>query len=110
MAGKAARVEVLRGARMPDVFFEPKRLHGSCFTACALRCTTQGLNSPGEIEVDESLIGSKARNMHAAKRERAITGTGGKDKEIALGMVEHGGKVIGMQVSNRRERNSQPHP
>jgi transposase-like protein len=37
----------------------------------------------GEVEVDGSFIGGKARNMHKAKRERVITGTGGKDKAIA---------------------------
>ncbi len=34
----------------------------------------------GEVEVDETFIGGKARNMLRAKRERVITGTGGKDK------------------------------
>ena len=31
----------------------------------------------GEVEVDETFIGGKARNMHLDKRERRITGTGG---------------------------------
>jgi transposase-like protein len=57
----------------------------------------------GEVEVDESFIGGKARNMHRAKRERVITGTGGKDKAIALGMVERGGKVRTFAVPNRRK-------
>jgi transposase-like protein len=34
----------------------------------------------GEVEADETFIGGKARNMHVSKRERRITGTGGKDK------------------------------
>jgi hypothetical protein len=34
----------------------------------------------GEIEVDETFIGGKARNMHVSKRVRRITGTGSKDK------------------------------
>jgi len=33
----------------------------------------------GEVEADETFIGGKARNMHKSKRERRITGTGGKD-------------------------------
>ena len=33
----------------------------------------------GEVEADETFIGGKARNMHVSKRERRITGTGGKD-------------------------------
>src|SRR6266511_3796060 len=44
----------------------------------------------GTVEVDESFIGGKSRNMHRDRRERVITGTGGKDKAIALGMVERG--------------------
>ncbi len=57
----------------------------------------------GEVEIDETFIGQKARNMHAAKRERVITGTGGKDKTMVLGMVERGGDVRAMVVSNRRK-------
>src|SRR5690348_14846655 len=34
----------------------------------------------GEVEVDETFIGGKARNMHPDKRRQKITGTGGKDK------------------------------
>jgi transposase-like protein len=58
----------------------------------------------GEVEVDETLIGGKARNMHKAKRERVITGTGGKDKVVAMGMLERGGKVRTMVVDNRRKK------
>lgn len=57
----------------------------------------------GEVEVDESFIGGKSRNMHRAKRERVITGTGGKDKAIALGMVERGGNVRTFAVPTRRK-------
>ena len=57
----------------------------------------------GEVEVDESFIGGKSRNMHKDKRERAITGTGGKHKAIALGMVERGGKVRAFAVPTGRK-------
>ncbi len=57
----------------------------------------------GEVEVDETFIGGKARNMHIEKRKRVITGTGGKDKAMVLGMVERGGKVRTMTVDNRRK-------
>lgn len=50
----------------------------------------------GEVEVDETFIGGKARKMRKAKRERVITGTGGKDKAMVLGMVERVGKVRAM--------------
>jgi transposase-like protein len=57
----------------------------------------------GEVEVDETFIGGKARNMHKDRRERAITGTGGKDKAVVMGMVERGGKVVAFPVSNRKK-------
>jgi transposase-like protein len=60
----------------------------------------------GEVEVDETFIGGKARNMHKDKKARVITGTGGKDKEIAMGMVERGGKVRVFHVDNRRRKAS----
>jgi transposase-like protein len=63
----------------------------------------------GEVEVDESFIGGKARNMHRNKRERVITSTGGKDKAIALGMVERGGKVRTFAVETRRKHELRKH-
>ena len=42
----------------------------------------------GQIEADETFIGGKARNMHRAKREAKITGTGGKDKTAVMGILE----------------------
>jgi len=61
----------------------------------------------GEVEVDETFIGGKARNMHKAKRERVITGTGGKDKTVVMGMLERGGNVRAFVVDNRRKKELQ---
>ena len=47
----------------------------------------------GEVEVDETFIGGKARNMHLSERKRRITGTGTKDKTAVMGILERGGKV-----------------
>lgn len=58
----------------------------------------------GEVEVDETFIGGKARNMHVAQRRRRITGTGGKDKTAVVGFLERGGKVITNVVDNRKKR------
>lgn len=44
----------------------------------------------GHVEADETFIGGKARNMHASKRARKITGTGGKDKTAVMGILERG--------------------
>jgi len=69
----------------------------------------QGAKLSGEVEVDESFIGGKARNMHAAKRAKKITGTGGKDKVVVMGMLERGGNVRTMVVDNRRKKELQAH-
>jgi len=62
----------------------------------------------GEVEVDESFIGGKARNMHLGKRAEKITGRGPKDKAIAFGMLERGGNVRVMHVDKRTKKELQP--
>jgi transposase-like protein len=57
----------------------------------------------GEVEADETFIGGKSRNMHTSKRERRITGTGGKDKTAVMGLLERGGKVRTTIVPSRRK-------
>lgn len=61
----------------------------------------------GEVEVDETFIGGTARNMHKDKRARRITGTGGKDKTIVMGMMERGGNVRAFVVDSRRKKELQ---
>ena len=41
---------------------------------------TEAEKLSGEVEVDETFIGGKARNTHVDVRERRITGTGPKDR------------------------------
>jgi len=57
----------------------------------------------GEVEADETFIGGKARNMHVGKRQRRITGTGGKDKTAVMGILERGGEVRTVVVGSRRK-------
>ncbi len=57
----------------------------------------------GHVEADETFIGGKARNMHRDKRERRITGTGGKDKAAVMGILERGGKVRTAVIPNRKK-------
>jgi len=61
-----------------------------------------------EVEVDETFIGGKARNMHAAKRAEKIQGRGPEGKEIVFGMVERGGKVIAGHMDTRKKKDLQP--
>jgi transposase-like protein len=58
----------------------------------------------GEVEVDETFIGGKARNMHISKRERRITGTGGKDKTAVMGLLERGGQIRTAIVPSRKRQ------
>ena len=61
----------------------------------------------GDVEVDETFIGGKARNMHIAQRRRRITGTGTKDKTAVMGILERGGKVRTSVVVDRRKKTLQ---
>jgi transposase-like protein len=47
----------------------------------------------GEVEVDETFIGGKARNMHASDRAGKIKGRGPDGKAIVAAVLERGGKV-----------------
>ena len=72
-----------------------------------LRLALQGDNGgqlSGHIEVDETFIGGKARNMHKHDRERKIHGTGGKDKVIVMGILERGGKVRTTVMPSRKKK------
>src|SRR6185437_3671252 len=56
----------------------------------------------GQVEVDETFIGGKSRNMHKDVRERKITGTGGKDKTLVMGLLERKGHVRATVVTTRK--------
>jgi transposase-like protein len=64
----------------------------------------------GEVEVDETFIGGKARNMHKDRKRRAQK-EGGRNagKTIAFGMVERGGTVRAMHVEDRSKAELQKH-
>jgi transposase-like protein len=55
-----------------------------------------------EVEVDETFIGGKARNMHAAARRRKGVKDAGA-KTIVIGVLERGGKVHAKVASNRKK-------
>jgi transposase-like protein len=58
----------------------------------------------GEVEVDETFIGGKARNMHKDKRAEKITGRGPEGKAIVAAVLERGGKVRAKVVETRRKK------
>jgi transposase-like protein len=55
----------------------------------------------GEVEVDETFIGGKSRNMHFAKRQEKIGGRGTGGKEVVFGIVERDGEVRAMHTMGR---------
>lgn len=58
----------------------------------------------GEVEVDETFIGGKARFMHRGERARKIHGTGGAGKVAVMGLLERHGEVRTMVVPNVRRK------
>src|ERR1017187_12308 len=61
----------------------------------------------GEVEVDETFIGGKARNMHKSRKAK-LTGRVDDDKAVVVGFMERGGRVRTQIVDKRRKRNMQP--
>jgi ISXO2-like transposase domain/Transposase zinc-ribbon domain len=54
----------------------------------------------GVVEVDETYVGGKSRNMHVDVRRKKITGTGWIDKAPVLGIMQRGGKVAAYAIPN----------
>jgi transposase-like protein len=53
----------------------------------------------GKVEVDETFIGGKARNMHKSKRDRMITGRGTKGKTVVMGFLQRANEKKHSQVT-----------
>ena len=70
-----------------------------------VRLAMQGDNGgklAGDVEADETFIGGKARNMHAAVKARRIKARGGDGKSIVTAVLERHGRVRAKVVPNRR--------
>ena len=61
----------------------------------------------GEVEVDETFIGGKSRNMHADKRKAKIFAPGPHGKAIVAAVLKRGGRVKARVVSKRRKQQLQ---
>jgi len=57
----------------------------------------------GEVEVDETFVGGKAKNMHKSKREKLIQGRGSVGKTAVMGLLERKGRVLA-KVIERTDR------
>jgi transposase-like protein len=60
----------------------------------------------GEVEVDETYIGGKARNMHPGKRK--AKGTGGAGKVAVMGLLQRHGEVRTLVVDKTNRGTLQP--
>jgi transposase-like protein len=76
-----------------------------------IRLGLQDKNSGGKlggpnskVEVDETFIGGKARNMHKARRNRMTTIGKYTAKTAVMGMLERGGKVKTSVIGDRKGR------
>lgn len=63
----------------------------------------------GEVEVDETFIGGKARNMHKDIRQRRISGTGGKEKTVVVGVKQRGGEMRAAVLPDTRSATLEGH-
>ena len=58
-----------------------------------------GGGARSKVEIDETFIGGKARNMHKSRRDRMTTYA---SKTAVMGMLERGGKVKTEVLGNKR--------
>lgn len=67
------------------------------------------MGGPGtEVEVDETFIGGKARNMHLnSPRRRRLSHTGVTGKIAIIGLLERGGRIRAAVVPTRRRHDLQ---
>lgn len=65
-----------------------------------------GLNAP--IEVDETFVGGRVRNMHRSRRVPSLNYQAGNGKAIVMGMLERGGKVRAKVIADRKLHNMRP--
>src|SRR5712692_9001635 len=61
------------------------------------------IGGPGsEVEVDETFIGGKARNMHKSKKlGKGYRHRGGINKAVVMGMLQRGGKIATRVIVER---------
>jgi transposase-like protein len=63
----------------------------------------------GEVEIDETFVGGKARNMHAKRRMEMNAGRPGSiGKTAVMGLLERDGRVRTKVVRNTRRKNLNP--
>lgn len=74
----------------------------------ALRAGSFEMIEGGEVEIDETFVGGKGRNMHLAKRREVFQGRGTVHKTPVMGMLSRSsGRVVAMVVGDISTRTLQ---
>jgi len=66
------------------------------------------LGGNGPVEIDETFVGGKVKNMHKSRRVKGLNYSAGNGKAIVMGMLERGGKVRAGVISDRKKETMQP--
>jgi transposase-like protein len=74
----------------------------------AMQDELTGGSLSGEVEVDETFIGGKARNMHKDRKRRANVQSANKGKVVVLGMLERGKTARATVIPDRAKASIQP--
>jgi hypothetical protein len=60
------------------------------------------------VEIDETFVGGKIKNMHRSKRVKGLSYASSNSKTIVLGMLERGGRVRAGVIQSRHKSEIQP--
>jgi transposase-like protein len=66
------------------------------------------LGGNGPVEIDETFVGGKVKNMHKSKRIKGLNYSAGNGKTIVMGMLERGGKVRAGVIADRKSPTMKP--
>jgi len=67
-----------------------------------------GGSDSGPVEIDETFVGGKVKNMHKSRRPKDYATQGRKGKAIVLGMLERGGRVRAKVIKDRSKVQLEP--
>jgi hypothetical protein len=69
---------------------------------------TDKLGTDSLIEIDETFVGGRVRNMHKSRRVKSLNYSAGNGKAIVMGMLERGGRVRARVIADRKLQNMRP--
>jgi transposase-like protein len=90
------------GVTQKSAWFMMHRLRSALQDGSTVKLGANG----GPVEVDETFIGGKARNMHKSRRLRLSAKSGmqgGNSKAVVMGMLQRGGKIKATVIPERKK-------